>query len=43
MGVTFGMVTEGGSEVAVVQSDPGLAITEGAGRDPVLFCVLSAP
>lgn len=41
--VTFGMVTKGGSEVAVVQSDPGFAITEGAGRDTFLFCVLSAP
>lgn len=37
------MVTEGGSEVPVVQSDPGFGITEGVGRDTFLFCMLSAP
>lgn len=37
------MATEGGSELAAVQSDPGSAITEGAARDPFLFCVLSGP
>lgn len=41
--VTLGMVTKGGSEVAVVPSDPGLAATEGAGTEPFLFCVPSAP
>lgn len=41
--VTFGMVTEGGSEVPVVQSDPGFGITEGVGTDTFLFCMLSTP
>lgn len=41
--VTFGMVTKEGSEVPIVQSDPGFAITEGAGTDVFLFCALSTP
>lgn len=41
--ITFGMVTKGGSEVPVDQSDPIFVVAEGPGTDAFLFCMLSIP
>lgn len=41
--ITFGMFSNGVSEVILDQSDPVFAVTVGAGMDPLLFCMLSNP